>query len=352
MHVGWLGAFRRLKFAYDTHGLYEAIGSGWNHSGVIDATNRVFLYHTFLGNGCALLALLWLATEVGFHLSVRARAQQQAGDSVNIGLVHGAILGLLSLLLAFTYSFVAGRHDVRQALIVREANAIGTAFLRSGLLPETRAENCKPCSGNTWTRGYCLKRSQRRRAKSRRPYSAPSSCRPPCGLSSRDLAGRLPTVLDRLVFQAQNEVIDVHTERLAAAEYRLPRVILWLLCAIALMELALTGFGRGEKRKRGGGGGEGGGRGRRGKGGEGGEGKKERGRRESGFHGRRSMCGTGALAVLVMAVILNIIALDSPQQRFIRLTQTSLSRLRDRLQAETTTTVLPQPAPPLQRDTQ
>ena len=133
--------------------------------------------------GCALLVLLWLATELGFHLGVRARAQQQAGDSVNIGLVHGAILGLLSLLLAFTYSFVAGRHDVRQALIVREANAIGTAFLRSGLLPETPRQNCKPCSGNTWTCGYCLQRSQRSRAKSRRPYSTPAAAGRPVAYS-------------------------------------------------------------------------------------------------------------------------------------------------------------------------
>ena len=59
----------------------------------------------------------------------------------------------------------------------------------------------------------------------------------------------------------------------------------------------------------------------------------------------------GALAVLVTAVILVIIALDSPQQSFIRLSQTSLIQLRDSLQAETTTTALPQPAPTLQRDT-
>jgi hypothetical protein len=123
-------------------------------------------------------------------------------------------------------------------------------------------------------------------------------------------------VLDSLVFQALNEIIDVHTERLAAAEYRLPSVILWLLCVLALTGLALTGFA-------------------------------------SGLRGRRSAYGTGALAVLVMAVILVIIALDSPQeQSFIRVSQTSLIQLRDSLQAETTTTALPQPAPTLQRDTQ
>jgi hypothetical protein len=102
---------------------------------------------------------------------------------------------------------------------------------------------------------------------------------------------------------------------LATRRSPLPSVILWLLCVLALTALALTGFG-------------------------------------SGLRGRRSVFSTGALAVLVMAVILVIIALDSPQQTFIRLSQTSLIQLRDSLPAETTTTALPQPAPTLQRETQ
>ena len=264
----------------------------------------------------ALLALLWLAAEVGFRLGVRARAQQQAGDSLNIDLVHGAILGLLSLLLAFTYSFVADRHKVRQALIVREANAIGTAFLRSGLLPETPRRDLQ-----TLLRQYLDSRILTEEVvaePSKVAEAIQRSVRLQAALwptASRYIAGRSPTPLDSLIFQGLNEVIDVHTERLAAAEYRLPGVILWLLCVIALTALALTGFG-------------------------------------SGLRGRRSAFSTGALAVLVTAVILVIIALDSPQQSFIPRSQTSLIQLRESLQAETTTTARPQPAPTLQRDTQ
>jgi hypothetical protein len=218
--------------------------------------------------------------------------------------------------LAFTYAFVAGRHDVRQALIVREANAIGTAFLRSGLLPEPPRRELQAL-----LRQYLDSRILSAEVAARPSKVAEAiqhSERLQAALwpiAARDIAGRLPTVLDSLVLQALNEVIDVHTERLAAAEYRLPSVMLWLLCVVALTGLALTGFG-------------------------------------SGLHGRRSTWGTGALAVLVMAVILIIIALDSPQQGVIRLSQTSLIHLRDSLQAETTTPALPQPAPTLQRDTQ
>src|SRR5262245_18112587 len=266
--------------------------------------------------GCALLVLLWLATEVGFHLGVKERAQQQAGERLNIDLVQGAILGLLSLLLAFTYSFVAERYKVRQGLVVREANTIGTAFLRSVFLPETPRRELQAL-----LRQYLDSRiltEELAAEPSNLAAAVQRSVRLQAALwptASRGIAGRPPTVLDGLVFQALNEIIDVHSERLAAAEYRLPGAILWLLCVLALTGLALTGFG-------------------------------------NGLHGRHSAFSTGALAVLVMAVILVIIALDSPQPGSMLPKQTSLIQLRDSLQTETTTTTLPQPAPTLQRDTQ
>jgi len=51
---------------------------------------------------------------------------------------------LLALMLAFTTSFVVERYDQRRLLVVEEANAIGTAYLRSQALDEphrTRLSN-------------------------------------------------------------------------------------------------------------------------------------------------------------------------------------------------------------------
>jgi hypothetical protein len=47
--------------------------------------------------------------------------------------VEGAVFGLLGLLIAFTFSGAASRFDDRRALIVEEANDIGTAWLRVAL---------------------------------------------------------------------------------------------------------------------------------------------------------------------------------------------------------------------------
>ena len=52
--------------------------------------------------------------------------------------MEGVIFGLLSLLIAFTFSGAASRFERRRDLIVQEANAIGTAYLRIDLLPAYR----------------------------------------------------------------------------------------------------------------------------------------------------------------------------------------------------------------------
>ena len=48
----------------------------------------------------------------------------------------GGLLGLLGLLLAFTFGMAGARFDQRKTLVVEEANAIGTAWLRTDLVPE------------------------------------------------------------------------------------------------------------------------------------------------------------------------------------------------------------------------
>jgi hypothetical protein len=45
-----------------------------------------------------------------------------------------AILGLLALLLGFTFSLALNRYETRRELVVQEANALGTTWLRVQLL--------------------------------------------------------------------------------------------------------------------------------------------------------------------------------------------------------------------------
>jgi hypothetical protein len=83
----------------------------------------------------ALFLGILLLSELGRRLGQRRFAQDPDGARAGIGVVDGAVFGLLGLLVAFTFSGAGSRFDARRHLVVEEANAIGTAWLRLDLLP-------------------------------------------------------------------------------------------------------------------------------------------------------------------------------------------------------------------------
>lgn len=83
-----------------------------------------------------LFTTMLLAAAVGHRIAAwRPRLGDDASD-VGTSAVDAAVLGLLGLLVAFWFSSAGTRLDVRRSLIVEEANAIGTAWLRLDLMPE------------------------------------------------------------------------------------------------------------------------------------------------------------------------------------------------------------------------
>jgi hypothetical protein len=56
-----------------------------------------------------------------------------------VAVVVPALLGLLGLMLAFSFGSVDRRFDERRALVLQDANAIGTTYLRAKLLPAPHA---------------------------------------------------------------------------------------------------------------------------------------------------------------------------------------------------------------------
>ena len=84
-----------------------------------------------------MLACLELGRRYGLRISKDARKEASAGKQI----VEAAFFGLLSLLIAFSFSGAVSRFDHRRELIIEEANDIGTAYLRVDLLaPEAQPQ--------------------------------------------------------------------------------------------------------------------------------------------------------------------------------------------------------------------
>ena len=83
------------------------------------------------------LSLLVLA--LGYYLASRSRRPESAGHEWAFGVGQAAIFGLIALILGFSFSFAASRYEARNGLVVTEADAIRTAYLRAGFLRPDRA---------------------------------------------------------------------------------------------------------------------------------------------------------------------------------------------------------------------
>lgn len=84
----------------------------------------------------AVLLLQLGAVSLGMLVRRRRARERTEEDKSADQLVTSALLGLLALLLAFTFALALDRFDARRVLVVEEANAIGTTWLRAQLLDE------------------------------------------------------------------------------------------------------------------------------------------------------------------------------------------------------------------------
>ncbi|MDA0834855.1 MAG: hypothetical protein O2955_03525 [Planctomycetota bacterium] len=80
--------------------------------------------------------IVWSALETGYRIGRWRHRHASDEKDAAVGVIVGSILGLLGFMLAFTFGVAASRFEERRQTVLEEANAIGTTYLRTQLLPE------------------------------------------------------------------------------------------------------------------------------------------------------------------------------------------------------------------------
>ena len=83
------------------------------------------------------LFVLWLSAQIG--ASLRSRRALEDEEREDFGIVQAATLTLLGLIIGFSFSMAVSRYDLRKNYEEAEANAIGTEYVRTGLVPAATA---------------------------------------------------------------------------------------------------------------------------------------------------------------------------------------------------------------------
>lgn len=166
-------------------------------------------------------------------------------ERAGIAAIEGAIFALLGLLIAFTFSGAAGRFDERRDLIVQEANAIGTAYLRIDLVsPEqqTRLRDAFRRYLNSRVSGYenlaTLEDFKRSFVKSTEIQSEIWTLSVEACKNAQAVAGCAVSLLS-----AVNDMIDITTTRAMAMQKHPPAIVFLMLFAMALICALIAGYG-------------------------------------------------------------------------------------------------------------
>lgn len=179
--------------------------------------------------------VLW----VGLRLGARSRESERKEPEAPLGSIVGALLALLAFLLGFSFNTGAGRLETRRQLVIAEADAIITAYLRAQAIAPPQSDQIRAL-----LREYADVRLQ---------TSDPDRIETAMARSEeihKELWARMveTTLVDRgpiasAAAQALTTVIELHHKRATVVfEHRIPPMIWFTLAGVMVFSMLLVGY--------------------------------------------------------------------------------------------------------------
>jgi len=233
--------------------------------------------------------------ELFFHFGRRSE-KWRSEDLQHLGTIEGAILGLLALLLGFSFASASNRYYERSNCLVDEAAAIEAVWRNADLLPESQRDTVRMA-----IREYlaaCISLSEtadpavatRKVAETLAQLDTFSALLHRALLESPPLLTVMAPALDRMATQFH--------KRVASRESQLPGPLLTVLVLAAFVAVGTVGYA-------------------------------------GGMAGRRTFWLTSALAFLIAAVLAVIVDMDHPLAGIITTTPGQLIDLLQRIAGDT-----------------
>ena len=190
------------------------------------------------------------ASELGVRTGRRLHLKHDEARKSQVGGVQAAVLGLLGLLLGFTFAMAVARYDARRGMVLKEANAIGTTWLRAGLLPDDHPKEVKEL-----LRRYLDVRIEFRKhfnepAKLADALRASTNLENAMWAHAEAAAKESPTPTVVTFISALNDMIDTDAERIAAGRNHIPGAVWVLVTLVAAFGCYTSAYGSGAQGAR------------------------------------------------------------------------------------------------------
>ncbi len=194
--------------------------------------------------------LILFANWVGYNYRKKLFEKKPEDIPENLGTLEGSLLGLLALMLAFSFGMGATKFESRRSLAVHEANAIGAAILRLDMYPDSvKKEFISDFDKYIDTRMAYYKanfRDEPRNAALKETEEIFNRMWKKATLLSRDPANLASS---QQMIPKLTEMIDLAIERNALREARIPFLILVMLLLLTLVSAFMSGYSHKAKKR-------------------------------------------------------------------------------------------------------
>jgi len=183
-----------------------------------------------------------LLLELGRRLGRQRQTKNEEAARAGLGAVEGAVFALLGLLIAFTFSGAASRFDARRQLIVQEANAIGTAWLRLSLLPANAQPELRDLFRRYLDSRLAVYEKMPDIEAAYAELGKANALQGEIWNRAVTACQESPNPLKAQLIPPLNEMFDLATTRRMAARMHPPAIIFSMLGVLALMSSLLAGY--------------------------------------------------------------------------------------------------------------
>ena len=193
------------------------------------------------------IGIALLSVEIGRRLADYRQRQEAQEKEAPVGAMVGGTLGLLAFMLAFTFGLAGARFEARRQILLQEANAIGTCYLRAAMLSEPMRTE----SQNLLREYVDVRLDAVQHGKLEEGLAKSEEIHRRLWAVAITAAEKEKNVITSLFIQSLNEVIDLHATRvMAGIRGRVPGIIWIVLYFLLILVMVMLGYQSGLAKSR------------------------------------------------------------------------------------------------------
>ena len=179
----------------------------------------------------------------GYAIGRRLDAYDSGEAPGFLGAIQGALLGLLGLLLSFTFAMTVGRFDVRRELVPAEANAIRAAYFRTSMVPEPERAELRRILVRYVDARLDFFRAGQEEAQVSAANAASDRLFDELWSKGAQLVERYPNApMNESLVASFSDVSQLQEKRRTAMQSHVPEAVFFLLFGVSILSMVMTGY--------------------------------------------------------------------------------------------------------------